>query len=331
MKTVKVAALAFVGLVMASTCVMAQDKVIFSLNWIPAGNHYGVFSAQEQGFYRKANLDVEIQRGYGSGDTVKRIATGAAHIGIADATSVLVGRGSGLNVKQVAIIFGRAADAIFFVEGNRISKPKDLEGRTVGGTTGETTLNLLPIFAQNAGVDAKKIEVVNMASTAKFASLASKTIDSIVGFINEEPAIQAAADRAGLKLGRFTFADYGVDYYSIGLIVNDDLIAKNPDLVRRLVTATMQGYAWALKNRDAAADSFTKVLPETTRSISLAQWDIAKQLIVTDSARKHGLGQIEEEKMATTIELIKQFRKVDEQIKPKDLYTMEFLPKLEVD
>ena len=323
--------LVLISLFLGQSPALAQDKVIFSLNWIPAGNHYGVFAAKEQGFFREANLDVEIQRGYGSGDTVKRIATAAAHMGIADATSVLVGRGNGLNVKQVAILFGRAADAIFFVEGNRIATPKDLEGRSVGGTTGETTLNLLPVFAANTNIDPKKIEIVNIAPTAKFASLASKTVDSIVGFINEEPAIKSVAEKAGVKVNRFTFSDYGIDYYSIGLIVSDDLLAKQSDLVKRLTTATMKGYAWALKNRDGAADAFVKNMPESNRALSLQQWDIAKELMVTDSTRKNGLGFIEEDKMAKTIALIKSFQKVDDKIMAKDLYSMEHLPKLPIE
>ncbi|MGD9712926.1 MAG: ABC transporter substrate-binding protein [Thermomicrobiales bacterium] len=322
--------LAAIGIAWSGSAV-AQDKVIFSLNWIPAGNHYGVFAAKEQGFYKEANLDVDIQRGYGSGDTVKRIATGAAHMGIADATSVIVGRGNGLNVKQVAILFGRSADAIFFIEGNKIAQPKDLEGRTLGGTTGETTLNLVPIFAKNAGIDASKIQIVNLTSSAKFSSLAGKSIDSIVGFVNEEPAIKAAAGNVGLKVGRFTFADYGIDYYSIGLIASDDLIQKNPDLVRRLATATMKGYAWALKNREAAADAFVKALPENNRAVSLAQWDVARQLITTDSALKNGLGWIEEGKMNQTIALIRNFQKVDGALTAKDVYTMSFIPKIKID
>ena len=50
----------------------AADKVLMSLNWIPGGNHVGFYLAKEQGFYTAEGLDVEIQRGYGSGDTVKR-------------------------------------------------------------------------------------------------------------------------------------------------------------------------------------------------------------------------------------------------------------------
>ena len=31
---------------------LAQEKLIFSLQWIPNGNNFGVFAAKEQGFYR---------------------------------------------------------------------------------------------------------------------------------------------------------------------------------------------------------------------------------------------------------------------------------------
>lgn len=313
---------------LAAQAASAQDKAVFALNWVPAGNHYGVFSAKEQGFYRDANLDVEIQRGYGSGDTVKRIGTNAADIGIADATSVIAGRNNGLKVKQAASIFARAADAIFYVEGRGISSPKDLEGRKLGATAGETTLNLLPLFAERVGLDSGKVEIVNITPSAKFASLVAGTVDAIVGFVNEEPAIRKAAETTGVKVRKFVFADHGVDYYSIGLIVSEEMIAKKPDVVRRLVEATMRGYAWAIKNRDAAADAFVKNYPESSREVSLEQWDVARQLMLTDSTKAHGLGYIEEDKMQATLDLIRSYQKIDDSIQPGDVYTMKFLPKI---
>src|SRR6266516_1782392 len=98
----------------ANATASAQDKLIFSLQWIANGNNFGVFAAKEQGLYRNANLEVDVQRGYGSGETAKRVATGAADMGIADAASVIVGRSSGLKVKQVASLYERPPDAIFF-------------------------------------------------------------------------------------------------------------------------------------------------------------------------------------------------------------------------
>jgi NitT/TauT family transport system substrate-binding protein len=322
-----------VGMMIVATMgqAIAQDKLIFSLQWIANGNNFGVFAAKEQGFYRDANLEVDVQRGYGSGDTAKRVATGTADMGIADAASVIVGRSNGLKVKQVASLYERSPDAIFFIKGNRINNPKDLEGRTIGATAGEATVNLLPVFGANAGFDVKKMEIINLSPSAKYASLVAKTVDSIVGFVNEEPAIQSAAQKTGLEVGRFVFNDYGINYYSLGIIASDDMIAKRPDLVRRVALATMKGYAWAIKNPQGAADAFVKNYPETSRAIALQQWDAALPLIMTDRTRKNGLGTIENEKMVETINLIARFQRIDASITAKDIYVAELLPNVPIE
>jgi NitT/TauT family transport system substrate-binding protein len=308
----------------------AQDKVLFSLQWIPNGNNFGVFAAKEQGFYREANLDVTIQRGFGSGDTAKRVATATADLGIADAGSVIVGRSNGLKVKLLASIYEKSPDVIFFIKDNGIAKPKDLEGRTIGATAGEAGEKLIPLFATKAKFDMKKLSVVNIAPSAKYASLVAKSVDSIVGFINEEPPIQAAAKKTGLQVDHFTFSDYGIDYYSLGLIASDDIIAKRPDLVKRFVAATMKGYAWTIKNPQGAADDFVKNYPETTRSIVLEQWNAALPLIATENTRKHGLGTIEDGKMAETIKLMAQTQTINSSLTPKDVYAAEFVPNVPI-
>jgi ABC-type nitrate/sulfonate/bicarbonate transport system substrate-binding protein len=100
-------------------------------------------------------------------------------------------------------------------------------------------------FAFIAGqVPVDTISILNLSPSAKYASLAAKTVDAIVGSTVEEPAIQNAAQKTGSNVKRFRFSDYGVDYYSIGLIAGDEMLAARADLLKRLVGATMQGYAW---------------------------------------------------------------------------------------
>jgi NitT/TauT family transport system substrate-binding protein len=175
------------------------------------------------------------------------------------------------------------------------------------------------------------MEIVNMSPSAKYASLVAKTVDSIVGFVNEEPAIRSAANKTGLEVGRFVFSDYGINYYSLGVIASDESIAKRPDMVRHMALATMQGYASAIRNPQAAADAFVKNYPESSRDIALAQWEVALPLILTDRSRKDGLGFIERDKMADTIKLIARFQKVDPALTPDDVYVAGLLPKVAVE
>ena len=308
----------------------ANDKVTFSLNWVPYGLHYGIFAAEAQGYYREAGLDLDIQRGYGSGDTVKRTATGAADIGMADMASVIVGRGNGLATKQVATLLDRSADAIFYIKGAGISTPKDLPGRSLGATIGETTLNLMPAFAANAGFDHKKVEIVNLAPPAKFPTFVSKKVDAIVAFRTEEPGILAAAGKAGVQVDRFLFSDFGVDYYSIGFIVNDETLAKRPDMVKRFLAAVLRGYAFAFKNPQAAADMFIKRFPESNRELSFAQWQVSGEHVLTERTRANGLGYIDRVKMQHTLDLITKYQEVKQKVSLDDIYSSSALTKIEV-
>ena len=65
MNKLKGMALAGAMMIAARGSSVAADKVLFSLQWIPNGNHFGVFAAKEQGFYKDAGLEVDIQRGLG--------------------------------------------------------------------------------------------------------------------------------------------------------------------------------------------------------------------------------------------------------------------------
>ena len=316
------------GLFLASvvTAAAAEDKVILSLQWIPAANHFGIFSAKEEGFYRDAGLDVEVQRGYGSGESAKRVATGTADFGIADAAAVIIGRNNGLKVKQVASLYEKSPNAIFYIKGTGINTLKDMEGRSIGATAGEASLNLLPILATNAGFDAKKITIMNVTPSAKYASLVAKTVDSIVAFTNEAPTIENAAEKTGQKIGQFVFSDYGVDYYSLGFIASDRTIAERPDVVRRFLLATMKGYAWSIKNTAKAADDYMKNFPESSREITLQQWDAALSLILSDNVKKNGFGFLEKDKMAETLHLIVTSQKLESSLEVTDIFDTRFMP-----
>lgn len=303
----------------------AAEKVIFTLNFTPYGLHFGPAVAKARGLYRAADLDVDILRGYGSVESVKRTALGTTTFAMADATSVIFGRDKGLGVKQIATILDRSSDAIYFRKNAGIKSPRDLEGRTFGAMPGESHLPLFPVFAKNAGIDQSKISWVNMDSPAKIPSLMVGKIDAMMTFTTEEPNLTNASQKAKVEWDKFMFSDFGVNNYSIGIIASDEMIAKNPALVKKFLNATMAGYALAAEDPEAAANDFVKMFPETSRDLVLQQWKVVAQHFVTPTAKEKGLGYMTEEKMAYTLDLIKTFAKLERDVAPKDLFTMAFL------
>ena len=70
----------------------------------------------------------------------------------------------------------------------------------------------------------------------------------MVTFIFTMPILQKSAP-AGEEVGAFVYSDWGVDFYSNGLLVLEDYLAKNPAIAKRFVQATMEGVAYHLGQR----------------------------------------------------------------------------------
>ena len=158
----------------------------------------------------------------------------------------------------------------------------------------------------------------------------AKKVDAIVAFRTEEPGILAAAGKAGVQVDRFLFSDFGVDYYSIGFIVNDETLAKRPEMVKRFLAAVLSGYAFAFKNPQAAADMFIKRFPESNRDLSFAQWQVSGEHVLTDRTRANGLGYIDRAKMQHTLDLITKYQDVKQAVGLDDIYSSSVLTKIEV-
>jgi NitT/TauT family transport system substrate-binding protein len=73
--------LALVVVVLWSHPGSAAEKVTVVLDFTISGYHAPFFMAQAKGYFTEQGLEVSIGRGYGSGDTVKKVAAGVADVG----------------------------------------------------------------------------------------------------------------------------------------------------------------------------------------------------------------------------------------------------------
>lgn len=304
------------------------DKVIFALDWIIYGKHAGFYVAEDKGFYRENNLEVTIQRGYGSGDTAKRVGAGQAEFGFADAPAVMLARAQGAGLKMIGMIHDKAMHTIIALKGSGITKPKDLEGRKIGSPEQNAVKIIFPAFARASGIDADKIQWVTMTPEAVVPSLLAGRVDGGAFFAAEIPTVQAGAKKVGKDIQVIYFFDYGVDLYSNALITTDKIIREKSDVVRRFVQATMKGVAWAVENPDAATDILVKAHPATSRDLARGHWEIAVDHLMTDTAKKFGIGYMSRDKMEYTRATTAKYMNIKLDFPVEDSFTNEFLAKL---
>src|SRR5262245_64849737 len=91
------------------------------------GRHSYFYVALDKGYYKAEGLDVNILRGQGSADAIKKVASGAAVLGFADAGALVLARSNdAIPVKLLSIVYAGPPHAIFALADSGIKTAKDL-------------------------------------------------------------------------------------------------------------------------------------------------------------------------------------------------------------
>lgn len=301
------------------------NTVTLILNFLPVAEHAPMYLALENGFWSEHGLTVDIQRGFGSGDTVTKIGTKQAQFGIADMSAVILARANDdVAVRSVASYYATSPASIMFRQSSGIEEPSDLEGKSVV-TTASSILNLLwPVFTERAGLDADSIDVQIADPAAKNAVFVQGQSDLLLEFLPVKPVVEAQAEEA---LGHFLYSDVAdIDFYGLSLITHDDLIESDPDLVRAFTDGLLRGVELALEDPEAAVAALKKHIPTTDEELALESWEIEPDIIVIDETRENGLGYISEERVVDTIEIADLSAEQDVEVEPGEVFTSDFLP-----
>src|SRR6266478_3875550 len=129
------------------------------------GRHAYYYVALDKGYYKAEGLNVNILRGQGSIDAVKKVASGAADMGFADDGALVLARGNdAIPVKLLAIVYASPPHAIFTTADRGIKVAKDLEGKTVADSAFSAIPVIFKAYAQAAGVDAGKVKWISAES-----------------------------------------------------------------------------------------------------------------------------------------------------------------------
>ena len=314
---------------LTSASALAGEKLNFTLDWVINAPHSYMISAKKLGYYKKAGLDVDIRRGFGSSDTIKRVGTGEADFGMADTGSLIVARARGVKAMELGVFYARAPYELLCLDSKGIRKPKDIEGKILGTNKGTAVYTLFPAFTNAAGIDGGKVKWLFMQPSAIVPSLVAKRIDCAFIYSNIYPIANNAAMKAGTgKLNRLPYADNGVDIYSNGLITQDKRIKGNPGQVRKMTKATFEGVAFVVKNPKQGAKYLMEAEPALDPKNVREGLEISLEQLLTPEARKMGIGYMGKEKMTRTRDIITKFMKLKKVIPIDDIYTMKFLPKI---
>ena len=308
----------------------AATKLKMVLNWKYQGPQGWFFLADDRGYFKAAGLDMTIDQGNGSGAPIPLVANGTYDVGFGDINALIEFAAKKPADAPIAVyvIYNRPPFTIAVKADGPIKTPKDLEGKTLGGSPGDGALKLFPAFCKITKIDCSKVTITNMQPSLREQMLMQGQIDGAFGYVN---TIRFSAKLIGVdpaKQIRFiNYGDYGMDLYSNGIIVSKKLVKDNPAAVRGLVAAINHGIEDALKDPDAAVAAVAKREPLIKVAVERERLDATlKDEMSHPEVAKIGLGNVDPMRLKRSIDILVEAVNLPRTPAVDEIFTPAFLP-----
>ena len=318
----------------------APDRVTLLLNWFPEAEHGGYYAALVEGIYERHGLDVTILPGGPESPVAQRVARGDVTFGVSNADNVLFNRAQEAAVVALMAPLQTSPRCIMTHRAANIRSFDDLRDMTLAMSN-----SLAFSFYLRAKAPLEHVRIVPYAgSVAPFLrdpKLAQQ------GYVFSEPYV---ARRQGGDPAVLMLADLGFNPYTSVLVANENTIRSKPDLARRMVAASVEGWRRYLVNpaptngrlHAANPQMDLDVLEHGARAIvplalgregaggefAVDRPDVAPQERPPSETELAALGRMALDRWRTLVEQLVECGQLKPgEVDPTKAFTTEFLPK----
>jgi NitT/TauT family transport system substrate-binding protein len=307
----------------------AAEPVKFVLDWKFQGNHAPWGLAIERGYFAREGLAVTMDQGAGSGDAINKVAGGTSNIGFADINLLVKFNAENPTNRVIAVfvMFERSMNAIITLKKNHIAAPQDLVGKLIAGSNGDSARLMFPIFARIAGFDAASIRWQTINSQMRAPLLIRNDVDAITGFVSGAVFDLVGAGAARDDITFLQYSDYGLDLYGNALVTSADFAAKQPELLRKFIRATIVGLRDAVADPEAGVASLKKLEPLVDQPLEVARFKLVlSYAMLTPAVREKGFGTVSAARLARGVGYVAEAFGVANPPSAADIYSDAFLP-----
>jgi NitT/TauT family transport system substrate-binding protein len=298
------------GLAMALAAVhgpaAAQSRlpVKFLMDWAFEGAQSIWTFADERGCFSRAGIDITIDRGYGSGDTVSKVAAGAYEVGVSDFNTVTQFDARNPERRLIAIfmISDGSPLSVVTLKKNNITKPTDLIGKKVADPVGEASRIMFPAFARANNVDPNSIEWITVAPDLRQQLVLQGRADAAAGhmFTVYTGLVQLGVKKEDITVMRY--AEWGLDFYGNAIVTTPAWAEAHPAAAKAIVACAVDGIKASRADANAAIASLKKRNPLLREEIELAALDFSNTIAIgTPYALKNGLSAVTMERLERTV------------------------------
>lgn len=213
-------------------------------------------AGKERGVWANNGMDpqfITIRRALTAAEIKEQVASGVK-IGLSATNEPLLARSQGVPVKIVASYVGNIPQKIFVKADGQIKTESDLNGKKIGVSSLNSAIARATVYVINKfGIRAELVPLGNTANLVN--SLREGRVDA---FTSSDSSALRLVDSGELRILLFVSDLVPRPHSSYVIWASDDLIQKNPDLVKRFVKATLETVRYLQENPSYAADLYVK-------------------------------------------------------------------------
>jgi NitT/TauT family transport system substrate-binding protein len=307
----------------------AQGRATIAMDWALQGVTAPWTMAEDRGWFREAGADIAVTRGFGSGDTVVKVASGTVQLGYADVYTLMRFLAQNPAQRMVAFFMAhdRSALALAVMADSAIRQPADFAGKTLAAPPGDASRSVFPLFAKNAGFAPSAVRWLDVSADLREAMLLRRQADGISGHVTT-----VAMNIRGAGLPRdavrfFPYSDFGVPLYGHVLFSTAAYAEANAPVLTACIKGTVRGLRAMIADPRAAAEASKRREPLLDVAIETDRIMIANEMMfVTPHVRANGFSAVEMERLDSTMKEVGQAFGIADPPPAAQLYTTRYLP-----
>jgi len=296
----------------------APTPITVQLKWLHNAQFAGFYAAEQKGYYAAEGLAVTFVEGGPGIDVLPPVLGGTAHLGVAGASELIPARAEGKPLHAIAALYRRNPHVYFALASSGVTRPQDFAGKQIRSVSDGPVI----LHAMMARVGIRRDQYTEVALPSDVALFASGQVPVWGAYLT---ALVLAIQRAGHQINIIYPDDYGVHFYGDVLFTTDDLIAKNPELVRRFLRATLKGWTYAVENPTAIGPMVARYKSDADPDLEVAQ--MTSSIPFVNTGEDH-IGWMKPEVWAGMEKTLREQGVLTKPAEIEQVYSMQFLQEI---
>ncbi len=244
----------FLLLILLYVPTIQGQRITITPKWTAQAQFTGYYVADKMGFYKEEGLDVRIIHPAISESSFSVLQNGKSQVAVMNLSFALTARASG--AKIINIMQTSQENSLMLVSRHPLNDITSLKQKDIA-VWNHLSQNLLDRISARYQLNCKWIRFNSSVNLF----LAGAVDICLVGSYNEY--LQLA--EYGLRPDDtylLHFSDYGYDLPEDGLYVTDEFYQAHPDIIPKLVRASIRGWEWANEHKEKALDIVMDIVHE---------------------------------------------------------------------